>query len=676
MKRCYRCFRQYEDEYEICPWCGQAGKVQAEEQRYLLPGTVLGKRYLVGTVIGAGGFGITYTAFDTVLNQKVAIKEYMPGEFSTRTTSETKVTVYGGEKNEQFETGKRKFFEESRRLAKFRDVPGIVQIFNVFEENETVYIVMEFLDGETLAERLKRDRKIPEQEAVQIILTVLQALEAVHGEGILHRDIAPNNIFLQKGGGVKLLDFGAARSATGTHSKSLTVLYKEGYTPEEQYRSRGDQGPWTDVYAVAATMYRMLTGQVPPGALERRRKDTLKELSKAGAKVNRTVEAAVMNALNVDTRYRTQSAGQFMKELTGQVRVKEHFVRTIEQKVGKIPTQVKALAVVFSLCILVFLTLLFTGVIQFEISGFGNYLVPEGKSRVPNVVNKSVEKAEELLKDRNLKIKIMDKQFSEDIPKDRILTQSFAAGELVDREAVVEVLVSGGEKNAENGYLLKDGEAFVPDIQYKTMEEALHLLQEAELTAEVAYRMDETVDTGKVIEQNPTAGKLAEKGDMVLFFVSGEEPKEEEETTEPKEEEPPVQQEVEIPPETVPELPAETGEGLRPIEATKLLTEVNLYRTAAGIAPLSWDDNMAAHAQSLAAAFANGQAGTSSYVVIGRQCNGAKNAAKAVSDWMTGSPYIPCEADKLLNAGYTSMGGALYYLANGYYKYYWVICLR
>lgn len=150
MKQCNQCFSLYEEEYEICPCCGYVEGTPVAEPRYLDPGTVLQQRYLVGVAIGAGGFGVTYAAWDKVLEQKVAIKEYLPGEFSTRGTGQTQVTIYGGEKTEQFRAGKEKFHEESIRLAKFRNIPGIVQIFNSFTENGTVYIVMEYLEGETL----------------------------------------------------------------------------------------------------------------------------------------------------------------------------------------------------------------------------------------------------------------------------------------------------------------------------------------------------------------------------------------------------------------------------------------------------------------------------------------------------------------------------------------------
>ena len=196
MKRCLYCFREYENAYTVCPHCGYAEGTSAAEPQYLQPGTLLASRYLVGAVIGAGGFGVTYGAWDRVLDQRVAVKEFLPGEFSTRIPGQTEVTVYGGEKTEQFRDGKNKFYEESRRLAKLQKVPGIVQIYNSFLENGTAYIVMEYLEGETLGARLKREGKLPLEEAIRIITPVLYSLEAVHREGILHRDIAPKNIFL------------------------------------------------------------------------------------------------------------------------------------------------------------------------------------------------------------------------------------------------------------------------------------------------------------------------------------------------------------------------------------------------------------------------------------------------------------------------------------------------
>ena len=671
MKRCYFCFKDYDKSIECCPYCGQKENSHVEA-RYLEKGVVLINRYLIGEVVGAGGFGVTYAAWDKVLEQRVAIKEYLPGEFSTRMPGITKVTVYGGEKTEQFEAGKEKFLEESRRLAKVQKIPGIVQIYNSFQENGTVYIVMEYLEGETLEEKLKREGKIPEQDVVQIMLPVLQALEVVHKEGILHRDIAPNNIFLAQTGEVKLLDFGAARSATGTHSKSLTVLYKEGYTAEEQYRSRGDQGTWTDVYACAATMYRMLTGEVPPGAMERRRRDTLKEPSKMGIKISKNVNIAIMNALSVDIKHRTQSIEEFVKELLGGTTVQKHYVRTIERKVGRIPRRIKVTAGVLGSAAVVFLILLYTGFIHFEIAEFGTLFVPEGKSRVPNIVNMEVEIAEQKLGERKLEIKILDKQFSEEIPRNKILSQSQEAGIVVEQGITVEVVVSGGSKNQENGYELQEGETFVPDIQYRTAEDAGQLIEDAGLLAEISYRLEDAVERGLVIEQSREAGSVVQKGETLSYVLNDEEPIVEEEPEE-------IEEVVE---EVVVEV---TTEGFNAENGYALLAAVNGYRESNGIAPLAWDSECESIAKSCTEQWKTADRASipQGYWAIGRGGNSVKTAQKAVDDWMTGVTYadgtIPSESTHILNTGYTKMGGCMYYFPHGDKKgkkYHWAICFR
>lgn len=522
MGKCLNCFKDY-GEGTICPFCGYKAGTEVQEPYYLVPGVVLQDRYMVGTSVGAGGFGVTYAAWDQVLNQKVAVKEYMPGEFSTRAPGETQITVYGGEKTEQFQQGKEKFNEESRRLAAFHNIPGIVQIFNTFHENGTVYIVMEFLEGETLEERLMREGKMLPDEALELMLMVLQALEAVHKEGILHRDIAPNNIFLTVDGGVKLLDFGASRSVTGTYSKSLTVLYKEGYTPEEQYRSRGEQGPWTDVYSCAATLYRMVSGEVPVGALERRMKDTLKPLSKMEAKVPRNVSTAVMNAMNVDVRKRTQSVGQFMAELTGTVKVRDHYERTIERRIGKIPLAVKIGMAVPFLAIVVFLIMLGTGIVKADASAFGSFMLPEGKTRVPNIVNCEIEEAQRKLENAGLKLLITDKQVSMQIPENRILSQEKTAGMVLDADTEIKVIVSAGVNSLTAKELEEKGIKAIemPDLQYMDRDEALGILADAGVDFSVEYETTGIVEGGKVTRQSVDAGKkiMVDAGEPVVLTV-------------------------------------------------------------------------------------------------------------------------------------------------------------
>ena len=397
--KCRICGKEHEEK--SCPHCGITEGAE-NDPHYLPVGTELADgKYTGGETVGAGGFGVTYAAWDHVLDKKVAIKEFMPGEFSTRMPGTKAITIYGGEKSEQFHAGMNKFLEESRRLAMFSEVEGIVQIYDYFKENKTAYIVMEFLNGETLADRLKREKKLLFDEAMNIMIPVLDALEVVHKEGMIHRDVAPNNIMLTADGKVKLLDFGAARLATGSYSKSLSVMFKDGFTPEEQYRSRGKQGPWTDVYAAAATLYKMLTGVVPEGALERKVKDELKLPSKRGAKIPSRVDTAIMNALNVNAEKRTQSAAEFKEELCGEGNVKKHYERPEEKKAGKVPTKVWVLGgagiLAAAVLLIVFLN---TDLIGATLNGIGNLFFE--KSWVPNVVGKEMEEAEASLKEYQL----------------------------------------------------------------------------------------------------------------------------------------------------------------------------------------------------------------------------------------------------------------------------------
>ena len=198
----------------------------------MLPGMVLNQKYLIGRVLGCGGFGVTYIGWDQVLQRKVAVKEYLPSDFATRSYGVRHLTVFSGEAEEQFRAGLDSFIYEARRLAKFNVVPEIVDIYDCFEENGTGYIVMEYLKGVTVKEILQVKKRIPVARARLIVLSVLRGLSKVHKEGIIHRDIAPDNIFITENGGIRILDFGAARYAATVQSRSLSVILKRGYAPE------------------------------------------------------------------------------------------------------------------------------------------------------------------------------------------------------------------------------------------------------------------------------------------------------------------------------------------------------------------------------------------------------------------------------------------------------------
>jgi serine/threonine protein kinase len=299
-----------------CPACGWIEGVNAVSPVHLAPRTILHGQYMLGRALGQGGFGVTYLAWDLHLEMRVAIKEFLPTDWVTRASGEVRVIPYGEGGRENFEYGLDSFETEARTLARFFAQPGVVPVLNYFRENGTGYIVMHFLEGCTLMDRLhEAGDRIDAAEALAHLAQVLVTLTVIHDAGLLHRDISPDNIYVCSSGRVCLLDFGAARHAMRQRSRNLSVQFKVGYTPEEQFRGDGDQGPWTDVYATAATFYRAVTGVTPPSALERLQKDSLESPSRLRTSLSPAVEAAIMRALAVRGSHRFRSAADFARAL-------------------------------------------------------------------------------------------------------------------------------------------------------------------------------------------------------------------------------------------------------------------------------------------------------------------------------------------------------------------------
>lgn len=278
----------------------------------LAPGQVLADRYEIEKTLGQGGFGITYAAMDKKLLGRVAVKEYFPASLAVR--REQGVEPLGEESRDRFIKGRRRFLEEAKNLAGLSQTAGVVRVLGCFEEAGTAYMVMEYVQGQSLRSWLEERETLPGfSEAAELLSPVCRALEQVHKKGLIHRDICPDNLIMRDKGTLTLIDFGAARAYYQQEEEALTrtVLVHQGYAPPEQYESKGKQGPWTDVYGLAATLYEMLTGTMPPSAPERLGGEGLYPPSAYGADITAEQEEALLGGLKLEVRERFQSVKAF-----------------------------------------------------------------------------------------------------------------------------------------------------------------------------------------------------------------------------------------------------------------------------------------------------------------------------------------------------------------------------
>ena len=310
-----------------------------EENLYCLrKGTRLIGRYTVEGVLGQGGFGITYLGMDELHKKKVAIKEFFPQGIVTRNIEyEDTVTVTLVGEKENYDKGKERFLKEAQTMAMFSKDKGIVKALDFFEINNTAYIVMEYLEGVTLKQYLRENKRIVAEDLVELLVPLIEALDEIHSQGLIHRDISPDNIMVLPDGRIKLMDFGAARDYTEFGEKSLSIVLKPGYAPPEQYQTHGVQGPWTDIYALCATMYKCITGENPPDAIERVMDDHLKKISAFGIPVLPQIEEAIIKGMSVAAKDRYQNVGDFCEDLYGGY--EENSVPEAEESQSQVETE-------------------------------------------------------------------------------------------------------------------------------------------------------------------------------------------------------------------------------------------------------------------------------------------------------------------------------------------------
>ncbi len=341
-KLCLRCMK-VSDDLGICPYCGKEKSGQLTWSKALAPGTVLNNKILIGNILGKGGYGITYIGYDMLLEYRVAVKEFFPDEMVDRSDDGKTVLVLDEVNSEEYQRETTAYLREARILAEFSKFPGIVAIKDLFYENNTGYLIMEFLESGNLRKYIdKHGGWLGVQESLDLMEPVINILGKLHKSGLIHRDISPDNIMMDEDGQVKLIDFGGSKKL-GVSSQQV-FLGKWGFAPLEQMLSKiSEQGPWTDIYGICATLYCMMTGDVPQSSYERNEKDELIDISQYTITIDKKVAAAIMKGLSMDAADRQQSIDELYKGLYGHYpdaknapQVKENDDRILRDHNGRI----------------------------------------------------------------------------------------------------------------------------------------------------------------------------------------------------------------------------------------------------------------------------------------------------------------------------------------------------
>lgn len=321
---CENCFM--ETETEPCPYCSFDKDNGKRDITVLEMGSVLDGRYMTGGVIGKGGFGITYLAYDIKLEKRIAVKEYYPRGIASR--GEDRSTVSASDENSEktFKDGAERFYREAELVSQFNGNPNIVNVHDFFRENDTVYFTMGYLKGATLKTYINTKGHITEGQAMSVYKCVTNALLITHSMNILHRDISPDNIMLCDDGTIKLIDFGAARQVIAEESHSLSVILKQGFAPLEQYQKKGKQGPWTDIYALGSTIYTALTGDYLDDPMSRMEDDSEFEGNKYG--ISEGLWNIIRKSTMLQIKDRYQDIIELKKDLTSLKIEEEPFTDT------------------------------------------------------------------------------------------------------------------------------------------------------------------------------------------------------------------------------------------------------------------------------------------------------------------------------------------------------------
>ncbi|MGN0368355.1 MAG: protein kinase [Wujia sp.] len=452
------------------------GQIEIRDSRRLPTDTVLHDKYIVKGVLGEGGFGITYEGIVCGDSTKVAIKEYFPHEIAIRcvTDSGLKLHVFSEEFEEQYEHGRKRFLQEAQTLRMFQYLYGIVCVIDCFEEHNTAYIVMEYIEGITLKQYINDNGVLTFSEIMELFAPVMKSLIQIHRQGLVHRDISPENIIIGLDNQARLIDFGAAGWIENTSDRTRTVIVKNGYAPPEQYIQSGKQGPWMDVYGLAATMYMALVGHAPQPAVERMQEDRISISDFEGCDMQQWQKEGLLAAMELNLAKRYRNVEDFYHALCNSPDT-ENTKTVIADKVsGKRARRIKRLGKRSFPFVRI---LMAVGAVLF-IVGLGLALAdkshdkkavttqenelstltdtqPKGNPEpsiitMPSVVNETEASARSKIKNVDAKIVIrVEYRYDKEVEKGLVITQSVAANTVYNSGAISQItlMVSKGAQN-------------------------------------------------------------------------------------------------------------------------------------------------------------------------------------------------------------------------------------
>lgn len=543
-KICLGCLREISLNDSVCPFCG-FDPVKVKNPRYLRVGTKLLNRYLVGREIGEGGFGITYVGYDVKLKRPIAIKEYFPAHIASRDATVYRsqdVICFDGKGGKFFESGLERFRKEGKTLEKASFCDSVIQVYDYFEENKTAYIVMEYVPGITVQQRVDRQGAFTPEEMLTVVMPLMDDLQKLHEKGMLHRDISPDNIILRPDGVAKLIDFGSARRTLldeKGNNKSMTVVVRQQYTPREQYSRNGKQGPWTDIYSLATTIYFMLTAKAPASALER-------ESAVANAKMQSSMNQLKTSlvdvletgmAVNLEERYSDMKS--FQEELKKEISLSDtkpiektvYFDREKEWHKILPKWKKKRIYMGAGICLAVFLIGLYSykyafyadesskPVAKLPTSAVNQEVTKEpAKTAVPQLVTMpdlSDKKSSEVAgvvrqMDENITV-VIEKKYS-NRKKNRVCGQSIKPGEqyISGEKKEMVVYVSMGIKKIR-----------VPDVSGKTLSEAKSILRAKGLSYKVKKQFSKS-KKNSIIKQSRKNVRVKKNTVIHLTVSKGE----------------------------------------------------------------------------------------------------------------------------------------------------------